>query len=109
VIEPARIVHKRGVLGRFLNSGTVSIGDRFSVTEQKCEMILYKATNRIRWLLGNGDVSLASADLVHIFGLPSSYARAMPHILQKLSSAANSKKGLNLAFSASERELAITR
>ena len=92
VIEPGRIVHKRGVLGCFLNSGTVSIGDSFSVTEQKCEAIPYKATDRIRWLLGNGDVSLASADLVHALGLPSSYARAMPHILQKLSRAATAKR-----------------
>ena len=90
VIEPGRIVHKRGVLGCFLNSGTVSIGDRFSVTEQKCKAIPYKAADR--WLLGNGDVSLASADLVHALGLPSSYARAMPHILQKLSGVATAKR-----------------
>jgi len=92
VIEPARIVHKRGVLGCFLNSGTVSIGDNFSVTEQECEAIPYKTTDRIRWLLDNGDVSLASVDLVYALGLPSSYARAMPHILQKLSSAATVKR-----------------
>jgi len=92
VIEPARIMHKRGVLGCFLNSGTVSIGDEFSVTEQKCEAIPYKATDRMRWLLGNGDASLVSADLVHALGLPSSYARAMPHILQKLSTAATVKR-----------------
>ena len=91
LIDPGQIVHKRGVLGCFLNSGTVSIGDSFSVTEQKCEAIPYKATDRIRWLLGNGDVSLA-ADLVHVLGLPSSYARAMPRILQKLSSTATAKR-----------------
>jgi len=92
VIEPCRMVHKRGVLGCFLNSGTVSIADRFSVTEQKCEAIPYKATDRIRWLLSNGDVSLAGADLVYALGLPSSYARAMPHIVQKLSSAGTARK-----------------
>jgi hypothetical protein len=83
VIEPSRIVHKRGVLGRFLNSGTVSIGDGFSITEEKYEAIPYKVTDRMRWLLCNDEISLAGADLVHALGLPSSYARAMPRVLQK--------------------------
>src|SRR6478735_3354753 len=51
VIEPSRIVHKRGVLGCFLNSGTVSIGDVFSITKEKCDAIPYKVADRIRWLL----------------------------------------------------------
>jgi hypothetical protein len=70
-------------LGRFLNSGTVSIGDGFSITEEKYEAIPYKVTDRIRWLLCSDEILLASADLVHALGLPSSYARAMPRILLK--------------------------
>jgi MOSC domain-containing protein YiiM len=83
VIEPSRIVHKRGALGCFLNSGTISIGDGFSITEEKYEATPYKVADRMRWLLGNDEISMAGADLVHALGLPSSYARAMPRILQK--------------------------
>jgi MOSC domain-containing protein YiiM len=83
VIEPSRIVHKRGVLGYFLNSGTVSIGDAFSVTEEKYEAIPYKVVDRIRWLVGNDEISFAGADLVHALGLPSSHARAMPRVRQR--------------------------
>jgi hypothetical protein len=78
-----------------LNTGTVTVGDSFSITEQKCEAIPYKATDRIRWLLGNGDVSLAGADLVHALGLHSSYARAVPHIFHKLSRRHGKKSNVN--------------
>jgi MOSC domain-containing protein YiiM len=85
LIELDRIVHKRGVLGCFLNSGTVSVGDAFSITDEKCEAIPYDVKDRIRWLLGKEEVSLAGADLIHTLGLPSSYSRVLGRILQKAS------------------------
>jgi MOSC domain-containing protein YiiM len=84
LIEFNRIVHKRGVLGCFLNSGTVSVGDAFAITDEQCEAIPYAVEDRIRWLLGKQEMSLARADLVHTLGLPSSYSRVMGRILQKL-------------------------
>jgi hypothetical protein len=77
-------VHKRGVLGSFLNHGTISVGDRLSVTEQKLEEIPYAVSDRIRWLLKTRDPSAAAVDLVHSIGLPVSSARAVPGLLRKL-------------------------
>ena len=79
-----RIVHKRGVLGSFLNDGTISLGDRFSVTEQKLEEIPYAVSDRIRWFLKSRDPSAAAVDLVHSIGLPVSAAKAVPGLLRKL-------------------------
>jgi MOSC domain-containing protein YiiM len=79
-----RIVHKRGVLGSFLNRGTISVGDRFSVTEQKLEEIPYAVSDRIRWFLKTRDPSAAAVDLLHSIGLPASSARAVPGLLRKL-------------------------
>lgn len=84
-VEFDRILHKRGVFGMFLNDGVISIGDRFSVTEQKFEEIPYAVNERIRWYLKNSDPSAVALDLVHTIGLPSSYARAMPRLLKKFS------------------------
>jgi len=84
LVEFDRILHKRGVFGTFLNQGVISIGDRFSVTEQKFEEIPYAVGDRIRWFLKKGDMS-AAIDLAHMIGLPASYARAMPKLLKKFS------------------------
>jgi MOSC domain-containing protein YiiM len=79
-----RIAHKRGVLGSFLNEGTISLGDRFSVTEQKFEEIPYAVSDRIRWFLKSRDPSAAAVDLAHSIGLPVSSAKAVPGLLRKL-------------------------
>jgi MOSC domain-containing protein YiiM len=79
-----RIVHKRGVLGSFLNEGTISVGNRFSVTEQKLEEIPYAVSDRIRWFLKTRGPSAAAIDLVHGIGLPASSASAVPGLLRKL-------------------------
>ncbi len=83
LIDFDRILHKRGVLGCFLNSGSISIGDAFSVTEQKYEPIPYELKERVRWFLRKQDAGLAATDLVHTLGLPSSCARVLPAILSK--------------------------
>jgi hypothetical protein len=67
LVEFDRILHRRGVFGMFLNHGTISIGDRFSVTEQKFEEI--PVSDRIRWFLKKGDPSAAAMDLVHAIGV----------------------------------------
>jgi MOSC domain-containing protein YiiM len=78
------IVHKRGVLGSFLNHGTISVADRFSVTDQKFEEIPYAVGERIRWFLKTRGPSAAATDLVHSIGLPASSARAVPGLLRRL-------------------------
>jgi MOSC domain-containing protein YiiM len=79
-----RIEHRRGVFGCFLNEGTISLGDKLVVTEQTFEPIPYAVKERIRWFLSKGDAPAAAGQLVEAIGLPSSYARAMPRILEKL-------------------------
>jgi hypothetical protein len=79
-----RIVHKRGVLGCFVNDGTISVGDRFSVTELKFEEIPYAVSDRIRWFLRTRGPCAAATDLVHSIGLPVSSARALPGLLRRL-------------------------
>jgi MOSC domain-containing protein YiiM len=79
-----RIAHKRGVLGSFLTAGTISVGDRFSVTEQKFEEIPYAVSDRIRWFLKARNPSAAAVDLVHSIGLPVTSVRAVPGLLRKL-------------------------
>ena len=78
-----RIVHRRGVFGCFLNAGTISLGDKLVVTEQKFEPIPYAVNERIRWFLSKGNGSAAAGQLIHAIGLPPSYARAMPRLLEK--------------------------
>jgi MOSC domain-containing protein YiiM len=78
------IVHKRGYLGCFLNSGSVARGDAVSVTDERLEPIPYAVKDRIRWFLGKQNAALAALDLVHALGLPSSYARAMPRLVANL-------------------------
>ena len=83
-----RIVHRRGVFGCFLNAGTISLGDKLAVTDQTFESIPYAANERIRWFLSKGNASAAAGQLIEAIGLPSSYARAMPRLLEKLLPAA---------------------
>ncbi len=78
-----RIVHRRGVFGCFLNAGTISLGDKLVVMEQKFEPIPYAVSERIRWFLSKGQAPAAAGQLIEAIGLPSSYARAMPRLLEK--------------------------
>jgi hypothetical protein len=78
------IVHQRGYLGCFLNSGTVALGDAVTVTGETLEAIPYAVKDRIRWFLGKQNAVLGAMDIVHGLGLPSSYARAMPRLVANL-------------------------
>jgi MOSC domain-containing protein YiiM len=78
------IMHRRGYLGCFLNSGTVALGDAVTVTGQTLEAIPYAVKDRIRWFLGKQNAALGAMDIVHGLGLPSSYARAMPRLVANL-------------------------
>lgn len=77
-----RILHKRGFLGSFLNSGMIALGDPVMVTEQRLEAIPYAVKERIRWFFAKQNAALAATDLAHALGLPSSYARALPRLVE---------------------------
>jgi MOSC domain-containing protein YiiM len=75
------IVHRRGYLGCFLNSGTLALGDAFAVTGEMLESIPYAVKDRVRWFLGRQNAALGALELVHGLGLPASYARAIPRLV----------------------------
>ena len=77
------IVHRRGYLGSFLNSGTISLDDPFSVTEEKLEAIPYAVKERVRWFLGRQNAALGAKEL-HSLGLPPSCARAIPRLVANM-------------------------
>lgn len=79
-----RILHRRGVFGTFLNSGRITVGDTFTVTDQKFEAIPYAIGERIGWYLRRHGASGMATNLVHELGLPSSAAGVMPQLLRKL-------------------------
>ena len=83
LIDFDSILHKRGYLGCFLNSGRIRIGDVVAATEQRLEAIPYAVKDRIRWFLAKQDAGLAAIDLAHGLGLPASYMRAIPRLLEK--------------------------
>jgi len=70
LVEFDRIEHKRGVLGCFLNSGSISVGDEFVVTDICLEPIPYAVHERIRWFLKHQNVPAAATDMMHKIGLP---------------------------------------
>ena len=90
LIDFDRIEHRRGVFGMFINDAAISLGDEFTVTEQRFEEIPYAVHERIRWFLKRHGGRGAALDLVHALGLPASSARSMARLLAKLLSAASS-------------------
>lgn len=79
-----RILHKRGFLGAFLNSGTMAVGDPVTITEKRLESIPYAVKDRIRWFMAKKHASLGATDLAHELGFHSSYARALPRLVESL-------------------------
>jgi len=79
-----QLMHRRGYLGRFLDSGRVRVGDRLRVCDERVEPIPYAAKDRIAWYLGRQSAPVAAARLIFDLGLPTAYARALPAILRKL-------------------------
>ena len=76
------IVHKRGFLGCFLNSGTIALGDPVMLTGEQLESIPYAVKDRVRWFFAKQNAALGAIDLAHALGLPSSYARAIPRLVE---------------------------
>jgi len=76
-----QIEHRRGVLGSFLNSGRLSVGDSFSVTDRRLEAIPYAMHERIQWILKKQGVSGAASDLAHQIGLPATAAKLISRMM----------------------------
>jgi hypothetical protein len=79
-----KLLHRRGALGCFLNSGLMKTGDQVSISTKTLEAIPYNPGERIRWYLNKIHRPIAARDLLYEVGLPNGYARALPAIMRKL-------------------------
>jgi MOSC domain-containing protein YiiM len=77
------ILHKRGVLGCFLNSGEIYVGDGYSVKRQQFDPIPYEIKDRIKWYVARQNVPVAADKLVYEIGLSKSYLRALPALIRR--------------------------
>lgn len=83
-VKPKRLLHKRGYLGRFLDSGKVSIGDELTVSV-KSDPIPYNIKDRVSWFLEQRSSPILARDLLWEVGLSTTYARSLPNLLRSLS------------------------
>lgn len=81
-VSPRKITHKRGVLGSFLNSGVISVGDAVLVGGKSFDSIPYRIADRIKWYLDKQDKPVPVSKLVFDIGLPNSYCRAIPNLVK---------------------------
>lgn len=77
------ILHKRGVLGCFLNSGQINIGDSFSISDEQLEAIPYDVKDRIKWYISQQSKPVEAVKLVYDIGLAKSYLRALPSLIRR--------------------------
>lgn len=81
IVNLRKIMHKRGVLGNFLNNGVIKVGDAIVVGEKGFEAIPYRIDERIKWYLDKQDKPVPVSKLVFDIGLSNSYCRAIPNIV----------------------------
>jgi MOSC domain-containing protein YiiM len=78
------IVHQRGFLGTFLNSGVITTGDKISVSDECMEIIPYDIKKRIMWYLDKQKSAISIKDLAYNIGLSPTYYRAIPNMMRNL-------------------------
>ncbi len=83
-VSPRKIMHRRGVLGSFLNSGSIKIGDSLVIREKSFESIPYELKDRIKWYLNKQTQPVAASKLVFDIGLSNAYCRAIPSIIRNI-------------------------
>jgi len=82
LVNPKKILHKRGYHGQIIQAGRINIGDSISLLNERYEPIPYDFADRIKWYLGKTSGDIWASDLVYAIGLSSSYCRALPNILR---------------------------
>jgi MOSC domain-containing protein YiiM len=65
------ILHKRGVLGQFLNSGHMRIGDGLIITPSCAEAIPYEIKRRITWYMARQLKPVMASKLISILACTS--------------------------------------
>lgn len=85
VVNIKRIAHRRGYLGCFLNAGTLRVGDSLDPIGPLFEPIPYDLKERIVWYLERQKAPVPLTVFLREVGLSSSYGRAVPALLNRLS------------------------
>lgn len=83
-VKPSAVLHQRGYLGAFLNTGSLSVGDEVVVAGREHEAIPYQIPERLEWFLRNRAEPVSVRDCLFEVGLSNSYARALPALLRKV-------------------------
>ena len=82
LVNPKKILHKRGYHGQIVRSGQIKIGDSISLSNECYEPIPYDFADRVKWHLEKTTGKIWASDLVYAIGLSSSYCRALPNVLR---------------------------
>ena len=81
-VDLKKITHKRGVLGNFLNTGIIKVGDAGVAGAKSFDAIPYRIDDRIKWYLDKQDKPVPVSKLAFDIGLSNSYCRAMPNLVR---------------------------
>jgi hypothetical protein len=83
LVSPKAIMHQRGYLAQVVHPGVVSTGDAIDILPIQMDAIPYDPVERIVWLLKKQENPIFASDLVWRAGLPFSYCRALPAIIER--------------------------
>ena len=83
-VNPKAILHRRGVLGRFLTPGTIRVGDPVEILGIRFDPIPYHIIDRLKWFLDRREESLYLSELLVAVGLSQSYARGLAGTIRSM-------------------------
>lgn len=81
-VDLKKITLKRGVLGNFLNTGIIKVGDAGVAGAKSFDAIPYRIDDRIKWYLDKQDKPVPVSKLAFDIGLSNSYCRAIPNLVR---------------------------
>ncbi len=81
LINPKKLLHKRGYHGQIVQSGQIAIGSTISLSKERYESIPYDFADRIKWYLEKTVGEIWASDLIAAIGFSTSYCRALPRVL----------------------------
>lgn len=84
IINPNKIKHQRGYLGKILEPGLVQFNDTIEIQSAVMEEIPYDIKDRIRWYLDQQTETVSLKKLAYEVSLSNSYIRAIPNMLKKM-------------------------
>jgi hypothetical protein len=83
IINPKKILYKRGYLASVAKVGSIHKHDKIGVELSRFESIPYAIHERIAWYLSKVDSQVSATDLIYALGFTKSLCRALPSIIKK--------------------------